>query len=84
MSPNHSPTLLDYCLDNCEAKTDALVVHFSSPLQFSESREKFIQVFFCNASAGVLDFDDQNLQLFFIANSDFNLAPLGKFECILN
>ena len=84
MSLNHSSTLLDYCLDNREAKPDALVVHFSSPLQFSKSREKLIQVFFCNARACVLDFDDQTLLLCFIANSDLNLALLGKFERILN
>ena len=53
MDINYAMVLLDDLLDDCEAKSNAFVIHVSRPLQLSESREQFGYVLMSDAFPSV-------------------------------
>ena len=60
---NRTLTFLNNLLDDCETKSNAFMIHFSSSMQFSKAIKQFWYVFRRNACPCVFDLNLQKMRL---------------------
>ena len=81
---NCPPTFLNNLLDDCESKSDALMIHFSSSMQFTEATKQLWDVFSLNSCSSVFHMNDQKPRLGIVVSFNINGASSRKLSCILN